>query len=229
MKFSLIIPAYHEEKRIRTVIDAYLKYYTKKYGTGFELIVVIDGLDNTLKICNEYSSKFPNLKTDYSKKAKGKGAAIIRGFKLAKGDVVGFTDADDSVEPSEFDKLIDADVDCAIASRKIDNSNILKKQSPLRKFGSWGWNRLVNLTFFLNLSDTQCGAKALKSEVLKKIIPELKSSGFEFDVELLWRTKKNGFNIKEVPIIWAHQKDSSFSIIEWPKMFIGLLKLRIGM
>ena len=229
MKFSLIIPAYDEEKRIEKVIKSYLKHYTKRYGNDFEIIIVIDGTDNTLKICKKYSSKFKNIKIDYSKKPKGKGTAIIRGFRLAKGDVVGFTDADDSVEPSEFDKLIDTDADCTIASRKMEDSKILKKQSFLRQFGSWGWNRLVNLTFSLNLSDTQCGAKVLKSEVVKKIIPELRSSGFEFDIELLWRIKKNGFEIKEVPIIWAHQEDSSFSIIEWPKMFIGLLKLRIGM
>ena len=68
MKFSLIIPAYDEEKRIEHVVDAYLKHYTKIYGNDFEVIIVIDGTDNTLNICKKYSSKFKNLKIDYSKK-----------------------------------------------------------------------------------------------------------------------------------------------------------------
>lgn len=228
MKVSLIIPAYNEEKRIGNVIGQYLKYYTKKYGKEFELFVMIDGTDGTLNICKQFSKKFPNLKLDHSKKRRGKGAAIVAGFKLATGDFIGFTDADDSILPFEFDKLIDSNSDCSIASRKIRGSKILKNQPAIRRFASKGFNVLVNTMFGLNLKDTQCGAKVFKYETIKTILPELKSNGFEFDVELLWRVKKNGFEIKEVPIIWAHQQHSSFSLNEAPKMFVGLLKMRFG-
>ena len=106
MKFSLIIPAYDEEKRIGKVIESYLKHYTKKYGNDFELIVVVDGADNTLKICNDYSLEFSRLKIDHSHKPRGKGAAILQGFKLAKGKIIVFTDAYESVNPADFDIFV---------------------------------------------------------------------------------------------------------------------------
>ncbi|MCK5177442.1 MAG: glycosyltransferase [Candidatus Aenigmarchaeota archaeon] len=225
---SIIIPAYNEEKRIKTVIDNYLKHYIKKYKNNFELIVVVDGTDDTLNICKKYASKFSQLKINYSKKPEGKGAAIIRGFKLAKNNTIGFVDADESICPFEFDKLIDADVDCAIASRKTKDSKIIKKQPIVRRFASKGFNVIVNTMFCLNLTDTQCGAKVFKKKVIDKILPQLKYTGFEFDVELLWQIKKNAFEIKEIPVKWEHQDNSSFSLKEVPKMFIGLVKVRLN-
>lgn len=228
MKFSLIIPAYNEEKRIAAVIKKFLDYYIEKYGRNFELIIVVDGDDNTLNICNEYSKKYHHLKINHSEKVRGKGAALLTGFKVASGDFIGFMDADNSVSPQEFYKLVRANSDCSIASRKMSESIVVIKQPLLRRLSSKAFNLFVNAVFHLSISDTQCGAKVLRSGIVRSIAPQMKSDGFEFDVELLWRVKKNGFGIKEVPIVWKHQESGKFSLKEGPNMLIRLLKLRIN-
>lgn len=58
-------------------------------------------------------------------------------------------------------------------------------------------------------------------------IIELKTRGFEFDVELLWRLKKKGYKIIEYPITWMHSGGSTFSLLNAPKMFLSLIKVGI--
>ena len=89
-------------------------------------------------------------------------------------------------------------------------------------------NMLTNALFGLGIHDTQCGAKIFKKEVIEKIMPSMRSTGFEFDIEMLWRIKRAGYSIKEVPIIWRGKKDSRFSMLETPKMFASLILRRLG-
>jgi hypothetical protein len=81
--------------------------------------------------------------------------------------------------------------------------------------------------FDLKIKDTQCGAKAFKKEVICQIIPLMKTKGFEFDVELLWRIKSRGYKIKEIPIVWRHDNRSTFKLRNSYKMLISLIKIRL--
>ena len=81
--------------------------------------------------------------------------------------------------------------------------------------------------FGLNFKDTQCGAKVFTKEAIKGVLPELKTKGFEFDVELLWKLKKKGYRVTEFPITWKHSEGSTFSLAQSPRMFFSLLKVRL--
>lgn len=89
------------------------------------------------------------------------------------------------------------------------------------------FNILVNLMFDLGIKDTQCGAKVFKKSIVEPLLSMMKNRGFEFDVELLWRIKKGGFNIKEIPVEWKHEGNSTFSLKYSGIMLLNLLKLRL--
>jgi len=219
--FSLIIPCYNEEKRIIPVINNFLNSFS-----DIEIIIVNNGsTDKTADLVRDLNNKVRLL--DFKEKL-GKGGAIIKGFKAAKGEFVGFSDADQSVMPDDFKKLIKylKFYDCAIGSRRIKGANITVKQSLKRRISSRMFNIIVNLMFDLKIKDTQCGAKVFKKEVIKKIIPELRIKGFAFDIDLLYNIKISGYKIKEVPVDWKHQYGSKFSLGNAPKMFLSLLRLR---
>jgi dolichol-phosphate mannosyltransferase len=226
MKLSIIIPAYNEEKRIRKVIDSYSVFFDKKYD--YELIIVCDGNDNTAKIVKGITLGNHRIKLLEFSTRQGKGGAIIHGFKQSSCKVVGFVDADESVSPSDFEKLIDTlkKTDCAIASRRVAGARISIHQPWKRRISSKAFNIIVNLMFNLGINDTQCGAKVLKKEVLDHVLPEFETKGFEFDVELLWRIKKAGFRILEVPVDWKHEGGSTFSLKYSFMMFLNLLRIR---
>jgi dolichyl-phosphate beta-glucosyltransferase len=91
------------------------------------------------------------------------------------------------------------------------------------------FNLLINILFDLNFSDTQCGFKGLSKEAANKILPKMTLTGYEFDVELILRSKQIGLSIKEVPITWTHKENSKFKVSkEFSRMLIGLLKLWIN-
>ena len=221
---SIIIPAYNEERRVQNTLILYLDYF------DCEIIVVCDGQDGSAEIVKNLSKKYPKIKLLKFISKLGKGGAIIEGFKKSSGDYVGFVDADEAVSPEQFEILLNEleNSDCAIGSRRIYGSEILRRQPLKRVISSRIFNTLSNGLFDLRIKDTQCGAKVFRRKVIENVLHKLKSTGFEFDVELLWRIKKEGFSIKEVPIIWRHIDKSSFSLKYAPAMFVGLIKRRIG-
>ena len=116
MQISLVIPAYNEEDKIETTLSNYSNLFQDQ-----EIIVVCDGTDNTQNIVRELSKKYPNIKLLNFEKRLGKGGGIIEGFKAAKGERIGFVDADESVEPDDVMKMFNllSDVDGVISSRYL--------------------------------------------------------------------------------------------------------------
>ncbi|MGB8216456.1 MAG: dolichyl-phosphate beta-glucosyltransferase [Candidatus Methanoperedens sp.] len=228
MELSLVIPAYNEEKRISRVIDSYSAFLDKKYD--YELLIVCDGNDNTAGIVRGMIEYNPHIRLLEFPTRQGKGCAIIQGFKESHGELVGFVDSDESVSPLDFAKLINSlnGADCAIASRRVKGARISAHQPWGRRISSKVFNILINSIFNLGIKDTQCGAKVFKKSILEPLLPLMKTRGFEFDVELLWRIKNADFRIKEVPVEWKHELGSTFSLKYSGIMFLNLLKLRFS-
>jgi glycosyltransferase involved in cell wall biosynthesis len=226
-KVSIVIPVYNEERRIRGVLE--------NYGNSFpnyEIVVVCNGCtDNSLNIVKELKKKYSQINILNFEKKLGKGGAVLEGFKFCKGEIIGFVDADDSIEPEEIKKLLILleKVDVIIGSRWLRDSEIIVKQSLLRRVASRIFNFLVRKIFNLSFKDTQCGVKFFRREAIENVLKKIKSKGYEFDVEILWRLKNRNYKIREVPISWKHSKDSRFSLWNSPIMFISLLKIRFSL
>lgn len=224
---SVIVPAYNEEDRIEKTLEEYSKGL-KSVG-DFEIIVVCDGCkDRTAEIAAKYAKvlTFPNR--------LGKGGGVLEGFKVARGDVIGFTDADNSLKVDQFLKLIEemekTGAGCVIADRKSKEAIIVESQFLIRRVASDSFNLLFpRLLFGLKLKDTQCGGKIFKREYVDAVASQMACMGFEFDVELLWRMKNAGCAIREVPVVWKDDKGSKFSFKYIPAMGVNLLKTRFGM
>ena len=227
MKLSLVIPAYNEEKRIGEVISSYSKFLSGKYD--YEIIIVCDGTDNTTRIVKNMMAGNSRIRLVEFRERQGKGGGIIHGLKKSRGDIIGFVDSDKAVLPAEFGRLVDSldGYGCAIASRRVKGARIIGGRPYLRRFPSMVFNRIVNALFNLDIMDTQCGAKVFKKEVIREVLPLLRTRGFEFDVELLWRIKSKGYSIGEIPVMWEHKDGSTFSLKYSFSMFMSLVKTRL--
>jgi glycosyltransferase involved in cell wall biosynthesis len=224
---SVIVPAYNEEKRIERTLQDYSDGL-KASGRDFELIVVCDGNDRTAGIAKPYGKVL-----EFGHRL-GKGGGVLEGFKAARGEVVGFTDADNSLKVDQFLRLLD-EMDrtgacCVIADRKSKESMIMESQYLFRRFASEVFNFMLSRAIFgLRIRDSQCGGKVFKREYIDCVAPSMVCMGFEFDVELLWRLKNAGCDIKEVPVVWKDDKASTFSFKYVPSMFFNLMKVRLGL
>ena len=229
MKLSIVVPAYNERNRIKPTLVDYVNYFSKKYE--FELIVVLNGCtDGTKDLVENFAKEHPELRWWSFPRRLGKAGAIIEGFKVADGDMIGFVDADKSVSAEEFNKLVTAlqNYDGAIASRWLPDSNTMINETRRRKFARWGYRLLVRLLFGLSFKDTQCGAKVFKGHVVKDEVLKLSNVGADVDIDLLYRTTKKGYRIQEVPITWLYHMETRLKLkdIIIP-MFLALVRLRI--
>jgi len=235
MYLSIVIPAYNEEQRITHTLDKYIDHFSD--NNEVEYIIVLNGCtDNTLSVITGYKEKYPdNIRFLDIKEAIGKGAAIKEGFKIAKGELIGFLDADGSTSPSEYEKLIKhmPSYDGAIASRWKKGA-IVTNRKMFRKIVSFCFIFIVRLLFWLPYSDTQCGAKIFKKDIIDKILPNLSVTNMAFDVQLLYLISKNRYQIIEVPTKWIDNNCSSILgspfqvLIKGFAMLGTLLKIRFG-
>lgn len=230
-ELSIIIPAYNEEKRIEKTLNTYITFLLQKYKKSFEIIIITDGCkDKTPKIVEKFSKKFKFIKHINPSFRLGKGGAIIRGLKIAKGKIVGFVDADGSTAPESILLMIEnlSKYDAVIGSRWIKGAIINKKQPILRRIASRLFNFFVRILFNFNFKDTQCGAKFFKREVIKNIISELGLTDWAFDVDLLYRLNRKRYRIKEFPVVWFNKEGSKLNLCKTSvKMFLSIIGLRI--
>jgi len=192
---SIVIPAYNEEKTIYNLIKGIHETFNSGYA---EIIVVDDGsTDNTTKL----AAKIPGIKVLKNDRNLGYGGAILTGIFEAKGDIIVTIDGDAQNKPKEINLLIQPilknDYDFVVGAR---HKGMTFSPIPIFKRVAETVVRFVlKFMYGIDISYSQSGFRAMKRKVLRRIMP-LYEYKFAFSMELLMKTVKNGFRIKEVPI-----------------------------
>jgi len=228
----LLVPAYNEEERIGPVLRRYAEYFRKNYTARFEIVVVLNGCrDNTLGIVEAASADFPEIRSLEYVNPIGKGGALIEGLKLAPtADVIGYVDADGATPPEAFLDLVRhcREVDCAIGSRWLPESQVEEVQSLKRRIFSRCFHVYVELLFWMGIKDTQCGAKVMRREAVQAVHNRLCIADVAFDINLLYSIKRAGFTIREVPTVWRDQIGSKIKLNKGSiGILLSVLRLRL--
>ncbi len=205
---SVVIPAHNEAEHIRGLLEAFSVF------SGLELIVAEDAsTDGTQNIVQEFSARNNDVLLSSCDTITGKGAAVKRGFKLAKGDVLGFIDGDGSIHPKELMRVaaaIDDGADLAVGSRDLRNSVIVRPQPLSRRVSGSIYSLLARALLDTHIKDFQCGCKVFRRDVWNSLT--ITCDGFAFDTELIAKAHEKGFVIIEVPITWSNQSNSTVRI-----------------
>ena len=220
MFLTIIIPVWNEVAKITDDVKAIIKF-VKEVDYQIELIIVDDGSkDNTAQIAEKVS--VPDSLTyrvfSYSPH-RGKGYAVRKGISESSGEYVMFMDSGRNV-PVKFIgsglRLIEEnDYDILNGSRYLPDSIITKRLI---------WYRQITSTLFRNfvkkylklpsfITDTQCGFKFFRGDVIRKLGKICKSDGFIFDLELILLALEKEYLICEFPIEWTCDRDSRLSLI----------------
>ena len=212
MKLSIVIPCYNESKDITNNVNK-VKDYLKEKKIDHELLLVNDGSKDNTK---EVIEAIPDVVALSYDKNRGKGGAVKYGIENATGDYVLFMDADLSTDISAIEKVIELapSYDLIIGSRHAKDSVIKKKQPWTRVFIGWCCRVLVKMLFHTKLKDTQCGFKAMKADVAKKIVAKQLVNNFAFDVEYIYIARLNKLSMYELGITWSDDRGSTVSPIK---------------
>lgn len=230
MKLSIIIPAYNEEKRILPTLNEYYSFFNEIFKNDFEIIVVPNNCsDGTLELVEKFIKNKNQMKILNIPGYVGKGGAVMKGFEIAKGDYIGFTDADNSIDAKNFYKLYQSkdSYDGVIASRKTKGAIVYPPRKVGQNFSSFLFNIVVRILFNLNYHDTQCGAKLFKKNIIKILVKNYSEPGWIFDVDLLYLCKKRKFSIYECPIVWKDYEGSKLTFKQGVRSFFELIAYRM--
>ncbi len=235
MKYSIIIPAYNEEARIGDTVRDYAAYLQGGFPDGeAELRIIVNGSrDRTAEIARALEGEFPCVRAWVTPERQGKGGAVMKGFELAEGEIVAFADADNATTAPELRRLLEVvaqgAADAAIGSRWLPQSRQAIPQPWPRRVASRVFNLIVRLLFQFPYRDTQCGAKAFRKAAIDAVRDEIHTTGWAFDVALIWRLRRHGFKVLEVPITWSDNSKSRLRMHrDAPSMLWELIKLRLG-
>ena len=229
-RYSIVIPAYNEGARVGATLSRVLAYVAEQ-GWDAEVIGVNDGSrDNTAEIILGLAERNVRLRLLENPGNRGKGYSVRNGMLHAKGEIMLFSDADLSSPIEEAGKLLTAlanGADIAIGSRWL-RSDLQTQRQPLhRQLLGRVFNLMLRITLGLRFKDTQCGFKAFTRKAASTIFSLQRIERWGFDPELLYLARKLGFNVAEVPVVWAHSGGTRISPIrDGTKMFLEMLKIR---
>ena len=195
-KVCVVVPAFCEEKVIKSVIKDTLRTF-KKSNLDVDIVVVDDSsTDNTADEAQKAGAIVIRhiLNT-------GAGGATATGLSFAErnGYIAAATmDADGQHDPKDtlrgFETLFANNYDLVIGSRLINSEGM----SPLKVIGNRGLSYITYLLFGIDSTDSQSGLRIFSKKSLENL--RWKTSGYEFCSEMLWRAKQLDLNIGEYPI-----------------------------
>jgi len=230
LDFTLVIPAFNEASRIRATLEAYAP---EMQAQDARLHIVVNGTEDDTEaiIRKEFLPRFSCIQLTVIPEQIGKGGALMRGFRDAETDLVGYVDADGSSPPEALFHLIEELGEAPgliIGSRWMPESRIDIPQPWSRQLASRVFNLLVRILFGMKIHDTQCGAKVMHRSVIREVLPNIGSTQWAFDVELIFHARRLGYPIREVPVAWDDREGSKVRMGHSAlQMTLALTRLRL--
>jgi dolichol-phosphate mannosyltransferase len=141
ISLSLVIPTYQESKNIAEIVDLLSKNLDRLIPNRYELIVVDDNSpDRTWEVAADLQDRYPQLKVMRRERERGLATAVVRGWQVARGEILGVIDADLQHPPEvllELWREVDRGADLAVASRNVEGGGV-SEWSLLRRCLSRG-------------------------------------------------------------------------------------------
>jgi dolichyl-phosphate beta-glucosyltransferase len=230
---SVIVPAYNEAATIATTLAEIGVYFTGK-PYDHEIIVAADGDDGTRELVRGIGATNARVSVIGGPERRGKGRGVREGVQRARGDVIGFVDADNKTPITEFDGFepwfIEDRADMVIGSRALRDSRVERPQPWYRRAGSKGFAVVMHgIVGLRSIADTQCGFKFMTRRAAREIFGRQRIDGYMFDVEILFLAERAGFRVAEVPVRWRDDGDSRLRLVSGNvRNVVDLLRIRFG-
>ncbi len=193
--FYVIIPAHNEQAHIGAVIEK-----TKKFAEARKIIIVDDGSqDGTAAEAKKHGVAVLRQVINL-----GKGSALRTGALYARrkgADALVFIDSDGQHDPADIPRIVATleGNDIVFTYRTMRSSSM-----PLvKKFGNTLIDAMMRLLFRINVTDTQCGYKAMTMKAYEKLM--LISNDYSMESEIVAKAGKNRLKFTQVPIATIYQ------------------------
>jgi glycosyltransferase involved in cell wall biosynthesis len=212
---EIVVPVYNEaatlERSIRT-LHAFLRNH---FPFDWRIVIADNAsTDATWTIAQRLRAGVGGVEAIHLEQ-KGRGRALRAAWSASDADIVCYMDVDLSTDLRALLPLVSALVSghsqVAIGTRLASGSRIVRSRK--REVISRAYNRLLRLALRARFSDAQCGFKALRADVARRLLPSVQDEGWFFDTELLIQAQRQRMRIHEVAVDWVEDPDSRVNIV----------------
>lgn len=228
MKTAVIVPTYNEAENIAPLIEQLLGL-----DLGLHVIVVDDNSpDGTGDVAAEWAQINATVHVIHRPEKQGLGTAYTTGFQKAIElgcEYVLTMDADFSHNPRYIPGLLQLaqNNDLTIGSRYVSGGGV-RLWGWHRRLLSRGANLLARSLLRLHAHDCTAGFRCYRSQVLQTIDPtSIRSDGYSYLIEMLWRVQNAGFSVAEMPIVFTDRRKGASKISQQEIMKAGWTVLRL--
>ncbi len=215
LTLDVTIPVFNEEIDLAPCVRRLHAHLERHFPYQF-LITIADNAstDSTPLVAARLSHELAGVR-HVRLEEKGRGRALSAVWLASEADVVAYMDVDLSTDLNALlplvAPLISGHSDVAIGSRLSRHSRVVR--GTKREVISRCYNLILRSTLLTRFSDAQCGFKAVRAEVARKLLPLVQDTSWFFDTELLVLAERCGLRISEVPVDWVDDPDSRVDIV----------------
>jgi glycosyltransferase involved in cell wall biosynthesis len=212
---EVVVPVHNEEGTVEANVERLLEYLREEFPFHFGVVVADNAsTDRTVALARELADHNPEVSV-LALERKGRGLALKTAWSQSHADVVSYMDVDLSTNLTSFLPLVapilSGHSELAIGTRLAHSAHVRRRLK--REVLSRAYNLLVHAAFRVGFSDAQCGFKAVRTDVARRLIPLAADDGWFFDTELLLLAERNGLRIHEVPVDWIEDLDSRVELV----------------
>ena len=212
---DIVVPVYNEQVNLANSVRR-LRRYLRQHFPFKARITIADNAstDDTPQIAAQLAEDLTDVRV-VRLEQKGRGRALHDVWSTSDAPVLAYMDVDLSTDLAALAPLvaplISGHSDLAIGSRLARGSRVVR--GAKREVISRCYNLLLKSALAAAFSDAQCGFKAIRSDVARRLLPHVTDTGWFFDTELLVLAQRSGLRILEVPVDWVDDPDSRVDIV----------------
>ncbi|MBB5959434.1 putative flippase GtrA [Saccharothrix tamanrassetensis] len=212
---DVVVPVYNEERDLAPCVRKLHADLTQTFPYRFRITIADNAsTDTTWAVAEELAGEIENVVAVHLAE-KGRGRALSAVWSASDAQVLAYMDVDLSTDLAALAPLvaplISGHSDVAIGSRLARGARVVR--GPKREFVSRCYNLILRGTLAARFSDAQCGFKAIRADVARRLLPHVEDTGWFFDTELLVLAERAGARIHEVPVDWVDDPDSRVDIV----------------
>jgi putative flippase GtrA len=207
---DIVVPVYNEERVLEQSIRRLHDYLEGGFPFTWRITIVDNGsTDGTGLAAARLARDLPRVALLHLDR-KGRGLALRTAWGASDATIVAYMDVDLSTDLDGLlplvAPLVSGHSDVAIGSRLVPGASVARH--PKREVISRSYNLLLRTVFATRIHDAQCGFKALRADVARRLLPAIADDKWFFDTELLLLAEHNGLRVHEVPVDWVDDTDS---------------------
>ena len=194
-RYAAIVPCYNVGRACVPVLEQTSQFVDL-------CIAVDDGSTDETRLAME-GLKNPRVQVAVHEKNKGKGAALLTGFRMARQqnfDAVLTLDGDGQHDPSLIPRFLQAfektGEDLLIGNRMSDRKSMPLHRQWLNRLSNWTMSSVCGRP----IQDSQCGFRLYSTHLLTRMIDNLQSGRYELETEILIKASRSDLKVGFVPI-----------------------------